>query len=422
MAALSENRTAVSLTPVALDSDSRAYRVARTLADCGFRSIVVEGRPSRQPFWDDRLIVRSLGGRPANGEPSGALPTGPLRSVARRLRVGGGGALGEAALYAGYRVYDWQRHCSAPGRVTPAAHLYYLHSFEMYRGVAAHATRAGARIVYDAHDYYRGITPPGSEPSFDRRRLRPFLDRLEETLVAAADAVVSVSDGVAELMQNAFGRRPMVIRNCHDAGADRPGASDLRSLLRLGPANRLAVVIGNWKPGMAVDVAADALGRLPEPFHLAFLGRGYEAVAHRLPRDLLGRRLHIGYALAPDEIVPAIRSADLGLVIYEPYSENYRCALPNGFFQAVAAGLPVVRAALPEIERAIGDRAIGIRLNRLDAATLARAILDCTADAPRFRADAAILAAELSWENEARRLRRLVEELVDGPAHARGRA
>ncbi len=125
--------------------------------------------------------------------------------------------------------------------------------------------------------------------------------------------------------------------------------------------------------------------------------------------------------MAPDEVVPFIRTADLGLVLYEDYSANYRAALPNGFFQVVAAGLPVVRAALPEIERTIGDRAIGIRLDRLDAATLARAILDCTAGAPRFRADTAILAAELSWEKEARRLRGLVEELVGGPVWSEGR-
>ena len=52
--------------------------------------------------------------------------------------------------------------------------------------------------------------------------------------------------------------------------------------------------------------------------------------------------------------MPTIRTADLGLVLYEPYSENYRYALPNGFFQLVAAGLPIVRGQLQEIEAAIG--------------------------------------------------------------------
>ena len=67
-------------------------------------------------------------------------------------------------------------------------------------------------------------------------------------------------------------------------------------------------------------------------------------------------------------------------MIYEPYSANYRFALPNGFFQIVAAGLPLVRAALPEIEAAIGRQPVGVALERLDPPTLAAAILRCAED------------------------------------------
>ena len=51
--------TAVSLTPVALEHDSRALRIALTLADAGFRSIVVEARPSAAGRWHDRIELRS---------------------------------------------------------------------------------------------------------------------------------------------------------------------------------------------------------------------------------------------------------------------------------------------------------------------------------------------------------------------------
>jgi hypothetical protein len=51
MTGASEREAAVSLTPVSLDADSRAYRVARSLAETGFRSVVIEGRPSARRFW-----------------------------------------------------------------------------------------------------------------------------------------------------------------------------------------------------------------------------------------------------------------------------------------------------------------------------------------------------------------------------------
>ena len=396
-------RVAVSVTPLALEADSRAFRIARELADSGFRSIVVEGRASRQRFWDNTIEVRSLASSRRQTGSSTSHRGGGLRNG----RFGRGG---EIALYTAFRSHDWVRHCLRPLIAIPKADLYYLHSFEFHRAVSARA--AGAPIIYDAHDFYRGIEPPTLQLSFDRNWLRPFHNLLESRLSAAADALVTVSDGVAGVIESVFGRRPVVIRNCHDERRDRTTGSDLRQGLGLAPSERLCVVVGNWKPGMAVEVAVDALAHLPEHFHLVFLGRGYEKVAYKLPPDLLGRRLHIGHVLAPNELVPSIRSADVGLVIYEVYSENYRHALPNGFFQIIAAGLPLVRAPLPEIEAIIRHRPVGVCLKRLDPVTLAQAIVRCAADAKSHRAGAAALACELRWEIEAARLRRLIDGLL----------
>jgi glycosyltransferase involved in cell wall biosynthesis len=407
-------RVAVSLTPVSLDADSRAFRIAGSLADAGFRSVVVEGRASSDRFWGEAIEVRSIGGRNAVSAVP-ARSTTPYRRALGALRGGRLGPLGEQALYLGFRGYDWWQHCRRPSQLLPAAELYYVHSFELYRAVAPLAARFEACVIYDAHDFYRGIEPIECQRSFDRHCLRPFLDRLEDRVVDSADAVVTVSEGVADLMERGFGRRATVIRNCHDERRDRAVVPPLRRVFGLSAENQLCVVVGNYKPGMAVSVAADALGLLPERFHLAFLGRGYEAMAAKLRSHPAGNRLHFGHFAAPDAIVPSIRSADIGLVIYDVYSENYRCALPNGFFQILAAGLPIVRAPLPEIEATIGHHPVGVCLARLDAAALAQAIARCADDTKTLRANAAALAHELRWETEAARLRRLVDSLIADP-------
>lgn len=412
-----EHPTAVSVTPISLDADSRAFRIACTLAELGFRSIVVEGRPSSHPFWDDTLRVISLPGPAARLDPGSALRQGSLRRAATALRRGYGGKAGESILYAGFRLYDWQRHYRMPRRLLPAADLYYLHSFEMYRAVAPIAHRSGARVVYDAHDFYRGIIPPEAQHSFDRNRMRPFYNGLEAGLVAAAEAVVTVSDGVAAEMARVFGRRPEVIRNCHDARRDRTDSPDLRSLIGLGPQDRLCVLVGNCKPGMAVDVAVEAIARLPATYHLAFVGRGYEDLRRRLPHEQAAR-IHLDHVFDPDQVVPAIRSADVGLLLYQPYSANYRHALPNGFFQLVAAGLPVARAPLEQVENAIGGRQIGVCLEELQPAALARAISRCSAEAESFSREAATLGNELCWQAEAVRLRRLIDGIMCEPRSA----
>jgi glycosyltransferase involved in cell wall biosynthesis len=404
-----ERPAAVSLTPVSLDADSRAFRIATSLAEYGFRSIVLEAQPSRRRCWGEEIEVRSpvtaTGGvRPARDSLAGA--------AIAELRSGALGAPGEFALYVSFRLYDWRRHLQRLRALLPPAGLYYIHSFELHRLVAETAARLGAAIIYDAHDFYRGIEPAERLRSFDRNRLRPYLDRLEDRLVREADAVVTVSNGIATLMERNLGRRPAVIRNCHDARLDRPVTQDLREVLAIAPGDCLAVVTGNAKAGMAIDAAADAFARLGERFHLAFVGRGYEAVAKRLESHPAAGRLHFVGGVAPNEVVPFIAAADLGLIIYQPYSENYRAALPNGFFQLIAAGLPVVRGALPEIEAAIAGRPIGLSLPRLDAAVLAQAIRDCAGRAATMRPAVAALARELSWEVEAVRLARLFDDVL----------
>src|SRR3954452_18240139 len=267
-------RVAVSLTPLPLEADSRAYRIANQLADMGFRSVVIEGRASRERFWRDGLEVHSLAAAPPNRVETGRRRGGVLRE-------GVLGGVGELLLYAAFRGHDWQHHYRRALRVMPAADLYYLHSFEFHRAVAARADGTDAAMIYDAHDFYRGIEPPDMLPSFDRNRVRPFFAALEGRLAAAADAVVTVSDGVAGLIENACGRRPIVIRNTHDERLDRAVAADLRQSLGLSAEARLCVVVGNRKPGMVIDIAADAMALLPDHWHLAFVGRGYGAERKR---------------------------------------------------------------------------------------------------------------------------------------------
>jgi glycosyltransferase involved in cell wall biosynthesis len=395
---------AVSLTPLPLEADSRAFRAACSLAEAGFCSIVIEGQRSQEQFWPDSIEVISLGTAP-----------GPkswrLRGAAASLRAGKFGSIGEFALYAGFRGYDWWRHRQLPHAGLPNADIYYLHSFEMHRLIASQAARLGARIIYDAHDFYRGIDPPDRQLPFDRNRMRPFFNRLEDRLVAKADAVVTVSDGIAGLMEAVFGRRPTVIRNCHDERCEAAVSINLRDTIGLDPADCLAVVVGNHKPGMAVMAACNAIARLPDRLHLAFVGRGYDKIATEIPTHLL-HRVHFGHCVAPNRVVPFITAADLGLVLYEPYSDNYRYALPNGFFQVVAARLPVIRGRLPEIEAVISKREIGVCLDPIEPAALAAAIAHCAREATTLCRNVADLAHELRWEVESTRLHRLVDGLM----------
>ena len=245
------------------------------------------------------------------------------------------GSTGEALVEGAFRGYFWWTYCQKPRGLIPPGDIYLLHSFEYCRAVEPLARRLGAKIIYDAHDFYRGIEP--SEYSSKRAPQRPFLNDVENRLVATADLCTTVSGGVADLMTETFGRRPEVIRNCHDSRFDRVDTPPLRETLGLSETDKLLVLVGNYKSGLAVEEAAAALLHLPENVHLAFVGRGYQGIAAGLP-DGLASRVHFGCAFSPNEIVPAIRSADIGLVLYKPYSENYRSAPSERIFSSCRGG------------------------------------------------------------------------------------
>ncbi|HEV7284597.1 MAG TPA: glycosyltransferase [Kaistia sp.] len=400
------------MTPLALDADSRTLKSASSYARAGFRSVVVEGRSSGRGAAYPGIEVITLEDRQVPPAPGAAARgRGPVSRIISAIRYGKFGVVAELPLLAAFLVRFVLKFWIAPWRAAPDADLYHIHSFEMFEPVRALARRNGAKVIYDAHDYYQGIDPESGLPQFDRRWLRPLMRRIEARAVRLADAVVTATDGTAALMLGQFGKLPLVLRNCHDSRLDREPAVGLRSRLALGPDDRLLVVVGNYKRGMAIGAVLDALARLPSYVKLAFVGRGYDALDPFLDGCPVADRVYRNLVTDPTELVPFIRSANVGLVVYEPYSENYRHALPNGFFQIVAAGLPMVYPALPQILGAVGDRQLGRCLERLSGESLAVVLAEIMAH-PSSGSHATPPMDDLAWYREEVILMRLAESLL----------
>ncbi|MEM8744622.1 MAG: glycosyltransferase, partial [Pseudomonadota bacterium] len=107
--------------------------------------------------------------------------------------------------------------------------------------------------------------------------------------------------------------------------------------------------------------------------------------------------------LPAPEIVPAIAGADAAAVVYYARSENYRSALPNGFFQSIAAGLPVLYPDLPEIRTIAEQGELGVLVDWTSEAAISAAITELSENTQRYRrlrANAEKTARKLSWEKE----------------------
>ena len=54
-----------------------------------------------------------------------------------------------------------------------------------------------------------------------------------------------------------------------------------------------------------------------------------------------------------DDLLANTAEADVGVTLLQDTCENHRLALPNKLFEYIAAGVPVVASALPEVQRLV---------------------------------------------------------------------
>jgi glycosyltransferase involved in cell wall biosynthesis len=308
-------------------------------------------------------------------------------------------------------------HVFGPLRCTPKASLYYLHSFYQFPAVYLLCLWHRARFVYDAHDFYSDMHDHAALSSYWRTWVLPFEGLIERACVSRAAAVVTVNDGIAKLIKQRFGRTAVVLRNAHDPRFEKSVEATIKDVVRIGSGEFLIVCVGQFKVGMAVEEAVRAIAFLPKRYHLAFVGGGYRSCAAHLAREM-SDRVHFLPPAEPAQVVPFIRSADAGIVLYQPLSMNLRNCLPNGFFQPVAAGLPVLYPELPEIRRIAEQYELGVPIDPRDPASIAAGACRLAEDRTltvRLKSNIEKCRGMLSWEHEEQQLRQLLATLAGAP-------
>jgi glycosyltransferase involved in cell wall biosynthesis len=270
------------------------------------------------------------------------------------------------------------------------------------------AKLSGARLVYDTHEYAVGVPY--------RKAVWAWLAAtIERLLIRRCDAVITVSDGIAERLQERYGldRRPTVLRNVPDLPP--PGdAPDLRAAMGIGD-SPLVLHQGAVAEGRGGGNLVRAVVRM-DSAHLLFLGAS-GAFAEEL-RELgrgegLDGRLHFHPPVPLSELLSYTSQADVGVSLLEDTCENHRLALPNKLFEYLAADLPVVVSDLPEMRRLVIGRGVGWVTDAGDPGDIARVL----EEALRSRDDEPLhgrvreAAAELNWPHERARLTDLYAKL-----------
>jgi hypothetical protein len=457
--------TIVSVTPLAVERDSRTFRIASSMTRLGYRSIVYEAEPSRGltrhlPF---ELVTMNAGATVATHAASGPLavvegalpvaahtgngaaPTLPAAApdprpfvvravdqlaaaappaVHRRFAPGWGRVLAQwravrsrvtSSEPVAFKqlLASYLETCRSTAAELPAADLYYLHAQALFPAVWWRTRRSGTPFIYDAHDLYylMRVNAPRLRPS--SAVMWQIWDIVERAAVKHARLCVTVGRGLAVHAEAEFGRPFEVLHNGHDPRLDEEAPEPLRRSLGLDETALLVVVVGGFKPDfIALRPLFEALGRLPPDVHVAAIGGNYQEPRRWAAELGVGERFHVRPPVGPTQVVSLIGDADVAPILYRPVNADIENALPNKFFQGVAAGVPVLYSRhLTDLRRICGAHGLGWEFDPEDPASIASILGRLHADRAelsRRREHVTLVRDALAWPREEEKLARIL--------------
>jgi glycosyltransferase involved in cell wall biosynthesis len=380
-------RRLLMLTPGELTRDPRARRAAVAATAAGYEVVGLCGlHPGDQPVALQVTQIVRVGARRSTGRRSSAgllrrRRSSPLMREARGLaRIARLAALNVRLLVAseGLKPLD----------------IVHAHDVDTLPAAWLIGRRAHARVVYDAHEVYADQEP--NPPRLQRAVVR----RLERSLARSADAVVTVSEPIADELRRTLQLRakPTVVLSC-------PARVEIEPAAR-GPGRLLAVYQGAPGPGRQLADLLEAAAGADET-HLTI--RLANAELAELRRAVAMRGLdgsvEIADPVPPDELVAALTGFHVGLVINRPLTRNDELVLPNKLFEYLMAGLAVVVPRLPGLADLVEREGVGLTYEPGRPDALAAAL-------SRLARDAALL------EELRRRARRLALERYNAELEA----
>jgi glycosyltransferase involved in cell wall biosynthesis len=276
-------------------------------------------------------------------------------------------------------------------------------------------------VIYDAIDDALGSNAARTTPRlFLRRRART-----ETAWAHAADGVVTVNDGLAAHLQARWrlDRPPLVVPNYPEPPGALPRV-DIRARAGLPASCRVVLFQGRLGPDLGLEAAADAVLAVPNAALVVLgFGRGFDASRAR-DRDPIYAGRHVTLpARSPDELLAWTAAADVAIIPLPPISANQRASTPNKFWEALAAGTPiVVVAGLTTMERLVRELDLGVVAaspRPTELATAITSVLDRLAgpDGIGWRqAIAARAATDFSWPPAATAYRAFIRSLSGAPS------
>jgi glycogen(starch) synthase len=356
------------LTPAEITRDPRARRAVAAAEAAGFEVVGLCPTTGGDPVpLEDVSVVRVAGDAISNRLRAAGLGRGRRDpALARELR--GVFRLGRLAALTARLV--------RAGRLLGAFDVVHANDLDTLPAATIIARTHGARVVYDAHELY-------VEQELDPPRLHRALVRvLERVLARRAAAVITVNDQIAAELQRRLGLSalPAVVHNCP------PLVETVTPTLRAGGPLRVVYqgALGHGRSLEDLLALADSLnGDVNLSFRVVGVPPG--ELRQLLRERGLEARAHVLDPVRPDELVEALATFDVGLVVTRPLTTNDELATPNKLFEYLMAGLAVAVPRLRGVQRIVEEHEVGVTFAPASPPDLARVLEELSADPDRLQ-------------------------------------
>lgn len=236
-----------------------------------------------------------------------------------------------------YNLWYWQKphHKEAlRNAISSRADVYHANDWNALPIAAEAARKYNAKLVLDAHEY----APLEFEDRlYWRLFYRPLVLYMLRKYAPQLNASMTVAPAIAKRYKRELGFAPITVLNAPKLVPVEPHEVD--------PNHIRLVYHGGASPDRRLECMIETLAKADRRFTLHFImvddTSGYVQSLKALANRLEPERIFFHQPVPPAQIVQRIAEYDIGFYLLEPSNYNNDVALPNKFFDFLAAGLAV---------------------------------------------------------------------------------
>lgn len=272
---------------------------------------------------------------------------------------------------------------------------------------------AKGKLIYDSHEFWEDSNHKKSHAKL----FTTLFTKMEHFIAKRADGIITVSDGIAELLKNRIGvSQPTVVRNVPDAPKNNSvKALNLREKFNIKEDEVVFIYVGGILPNRGVDIILKAFSRINRNnAHLVFLGS--ESLPSWMDVNVtdINTSVHFIPKVHPYEVLEITSQADVGVHAISGTCKSHEHCLPNKLFEYIQAGIAVIVTALPDMKKVVESYNVGYVFEDKDVDSLKghmEYLINNKSKITELKNNSRLASRDLVWDKEKERLLELYDSM-----------